>query len=116
MLLLRRWRLPVFTVSIEPFKSFSKADALLLGNEADHIAAGITAEAMIEVCFGIDGKGRGLFLMEGTEADIVGALLPELYAVGLYDLFKVMVSLDRLYVCFANPHKNLSREKWLTEP
>ena len=49
--------------------------------------------------------------MEGTKADVVGALLPELYAIGLNDPFKIMPSFNRLDVCFANPHKNLSRGK-----
>jgi hypothetical protein len=90
-------------VSIEPVKGFTKADALVLCNKPDHIAAGIAAEAVIEVGLGVDGKGWSLFFMEGTETDVVGALLTELYAVGLNDSLKVMVSFNCLYLCLRYP-------------
>ena len=56
--------------------SFSTASRklipVLLADEADHVAAGVAAEAVVKVGLGIDGKGRGLLLVEGTEADVVG--------------------------------------------
>jgi hypothetical protein len=38
-----------------------------LRDKADHIASRIAAEAVIEAGFGVDGKGRGMFFMEGEK-------------------------------------------------
>jgi len=76
---------------------------LLFGNESNHIPACIAAEAVIKICLGIYGKGWGLLFVEGTEANIVAALLFKAYAVRFDDRFKIMPLLDRLYICLRYP-------------
>ncbi len=67
------------------FDCFPEADAIFLAHKAHHVAAGVAAEAVVKVGLGVHGKGRDFLLMEGTEADVVTALLLERDAVGLDD-------------------------------
>lgn len=82
-----------------------EADSIFFTDKADHVAAGVAPKAVVKVGLGVDGKGRGLFLVEGTEAHVVAPLLLELHAVGLDDRFEVMGFLDRLDLLFRYFHE-----------
>jgi len=92
-------------VTIELLHRLFKSDAFFLADEADNVAAGIAAEAVVKVGLGIDGKGWGLLLVEGTEADVVGAFLLELHTVSLDDRPEVMGVFDRLDLLFRYFHE-----------
>ena len=47
---------------------------LHLLDKLHHIAAGLAAEAVIEILFAVYGEGRGFLVMEGTQAPIAGAV------------------------------------------
>ena len=91
-------------VTIEFFDGCAETDIVHLADEADHVAAGIAAKAVVKVGLGIDGKGWGLLLVEGTEADVVAALLLELDSVSLDDGPKVMDFFNLLDLLLAHPH------------
>ena len=62
----------------EALEGFEERDAFEFLDEADDVALGLAAEAVIELLGGVDGKRRGFFLMKRAETLIaVGACLAE---------------------------------------
>ena len=70
---------------------FGEADVLDFGDEAEDVARGLAAEAVVELADGVDGEGGRLFLVEGAETGVVlraglaqaDVSLDHLYDVGL---------------------------------
>jgi hypothetical protein len=104
----------VYLPALELLDSLAETDIVFLADEADHVAAGVAAEAVVKVGLGIDGKGRGLLLVEGTEADVVGALFLELHTVSLDDGPEVMGLFDRLDLLFRYFHEKAPFSKNLS--
>jgi hypothetical protein len=87
-------------MTVEFVYCFAEADVVHLADEADNVAAGVAPETVVKAGLGIDGKGRGLLLVEGTETDVIGALLLERDAVSLDNRLKVVRLLDLLDLLF----------------
>ena len=50
---------------------FWEGDVFDLGDEAEDVARGLAAEAVVELADGVDGEGGGFFLVERAEALVV---------------------------------------------
>ena len=48
-----------------------ETDVLNFADEAEDVAGGLAAEAVIELADGMDGEGRGLFFVKGAKAGVV---------------------------------------------
>ena len=54
-------------------------------NELNDVSPGLAAEAIIQILFRVDRKGRRLFMMEGTQAPVSGTVFFQ-GGVSRYDL------------------------------
>ncbi len=73
-----------------------EADVLDFADEAEDVAGGLAAEAVVELAHGVDGEGGGFFLVEGAEAGVVLRAGFAQADVALDDLDDVGLLLDGL--------------------
>jgi hypothetical protein len=64
----------------EVLDGLRKVDVLVVHDEAEGVAAGAAAEAVVELLLGIDAEGGGLFVVEGAARAVVLAGFLELHA------------------------------------